>query len=381
MYKYLPKKSTITLNVFHLPLLILAAVVAIAGTGGIIAKSNIFNNKASQQVLSDEDKSEDKEEDKSDDNESDKDEDKNKSEESSSNKEEDNNHEERKSNNESKNKQNSINVTPTPQKVSDKDSENEKEMEDEKGTDEKEMAAEDELEQDEDKVQITSVTNPDGTITKTFVKANGNKTETKIVTYSSTGKVVSEQEIDDEGNEVNDEVQVISSVTNADGTITKTFKKTQKNETEMWALTYDQSGKLIKKVELNADGSIKKEESVDSEHEAEQEDNNEDNSFELVFKSTGGNDIDPKLNTLIKAKLKQEIESEDNLGTTVNKLALEIKTENGTIKYEGTAAKAEKLFGLFGIEVPVDIVIDPITGKITSVNQSFWSKILDFFSY
>jgi hypothetical protein len=42
--------------------------------------------------------------------------------------------------------------------------------------------------------------------------------------------------------------------------------------------------------------------------------------------------------------------------------------------------KDEKLFGLFGVEVPFDLEVDPATGQIRTVKQSFWSKILDFFS-
>ena len=86
------------------------------------------------------------------------------------------------------------------------------------------------------------------------------------------------------------------------------------------------------------------------------------------------------LSKIIRAKLKQEIENEGRLGSAVNKVELEIKTTQGTLKYEGTASKDEKLFGIFGIQIPVDIEIDSITGKITSVNQSFWAKIIDFLS-
>lgn len=195
-----------------------------------------------------------------------------------------------------------------------------------------------------------------------------------------------EKEVEDKDDEnklqIEDKKAEVSSVTNADGTVTKTSKKVDGNEVKTILLTYDQNGILIKKVKLNSDGTVKEEELIDKDTENEIEDINqeEDNEFELTFKPSTNGAVDSALGNIIKAKLKQEIRNEDGLGVSVNKVELEVKTAQGTVKYKGTALKSEKLFGLFGVEVPVDLEIDPITGKIISINQGFWAKILDFFS-
>lgn len=58
-----------------------------------------------------------------------------------------------------------------------------------------------------------------------------------------------------------------------------------------------------------------------------------------------------------------------------------LKTEaNGNLNYEINGVKNEKLLGVFGITIPKDLVISAQTGQVLEVNQSVFSKILDFLS-
>ncbi len=297
----LPKRTTITLSVLTLPIII--ALLVVVGLG-VVTKNAVENKFANNAVLSDED--ENKDESNDDDEDKNEDEDKN----------------------DEKDRRDESQDDRDEQEEKTKDQEQNNDSDD----DEEEIEESDDIEDSED-------------------------------------------ELDD-----GEETVEISTVTNEDGTITKTFTKTEGTKIEMKSLTYDQNGKLIKKTKLNADGSIKEEELVSKNDDEDESDESEDDDFELTFISKAGATVNSALSRVIKAKLKQEIENNDRLGSKVNKVELEIKTTQGTLKYEGTASKNEKLFGIFGIQIPVDIEIDSITGKITSVNQSFWAKIIDFLS-
>lgn len=238
-----------------------------------------------------------------------------------------------------------------------------------------------ELEKHEEKALVSSVTNEDGTITKTIKNVDGDEIETKIITYDATGKIINKVELNEDGSEDKEKVELVTTVTNEDGTITKTFKKSEGSKVEMKSLTYDANGVLIKKAELNADGSIKEEEIVNEDENDDLAEAENEDEFKVVFKPSVDGSVDPILSKIIGAKLEQEIENDERLGTTVNKVELEIKTVDGTIKYEGTAESTEKLLGVFDIQIASDIEVDPVTGKILSVNQSFWTKVVSFFSF
>lgn len=170
-------------------------------------------------------------------------------------------------------------------------------------------------------------------------------------------------------------VELISTVTNPDGTITKTFRKTEGDKVELKALTYDSNGVLIKKAELNLDGTIKEEELVnENDREDSEEPKETPNKLELVIKSDTENPLDSSTAMSIR-------ESINNLGQNFDKIELEAKTEDGKVKYEGTAINTEKLLGLFNVDISKNLEVDSTNGGVVSVNQDFWSKILDFFSF
>jgi len=215
------------------------------------------------------------------------------------------------------------------------------------------------------------------------------KSNTIRTTTTNTQKVEDENEnemedtedIEDEKDiEKTEKQEIVSTVTNEDGTITKTFIKTEGNEVEMRAYTYDVNGTLIKKAELNSDGTVKEEELV-NEDEDNDLNNDDNNEVEIKFVPSADGTTNPALNSIIKAKLEQEIITNKELGTTVNKLELKIKTVDGILKYEGTAESTEKLLGVFDVQIATDVEVDPTTGNILSVNQNFWSKVLSFLSF
>jgi hypothetical protein len=364
------KHKTITLGVFHLPILIALLAIAGVSAGTLALKDRGQNLKAKSAVLSEEDTKDSEDTNK---NEDAKDSEDSNTQESDSQKDSEDS--------EDSNVEHTANtgnrVTSSGRGIENSGKIEDRESDSEEVKDPEEEKAHDELEKSEEMAEVSSVVNADGTVTKTFKKIDGDEIETKIVTYDANGKVIDTEELNEDGSEDTEKTVLISTVTNADGTVTKTFQKTEDGKVELTALTYDKDGNLIKKAKLNADGTVKEEELV-GEHE--EDSGKSEDKFKLVFKPGLDGAVDPALSGIIKAKLEQEIETEGALGTSVNKVELEIKTAKGTIKYEGTALKDEKLFGLFGIEIPVDLVVDPITGKIISVNQSFWSKILDFFS-
>lgn len=295
--------------------------------------------------------------------------------------------------------------------------EDEKDSDDHESNDDKEDENSDDHEDNEDNDREDDSKDSEDRETEDHEIKEEDRTESKRTTTTAPSRttVTSKVENDDhdaaEGDDLNEsdddsketeddlgdvkEHTIISTVTNVDGTITKTFKKTEDGETEMKALTYDANGKLIKKAELNADGTVKEEKLVGSESkdedkskdeaENENEDNEKEDSdkdeFKLVYKPGSEQIESSTFGKLLKAKVKQEIEDDARLGSSVQKLEIEVKTEQGKIKYEGVASSTEKLFGLFNIEISKDVEIDPTTGEIVSVNQSFWSKILGFFSF
>lgn len=65
--------------------------------------------------------------------------------------------------------------------------------------------------------------------------------------------------------------------------------------------------------------------------------------------------------------------------TTTTKV--DIKTESdGTLSYDIAGAKDEKLLGIFDVAVSKNLVVSAQTGRVLTVNQSTFSKILDFLS-
>ncbi len=173
MNKITRTQSSLTLNVFHLPVLLLLILV-VAASGGLAAKKLLPNGNGLSAVLSDEDENESEDSEDSEDGE-DSDEDENDSEDSRDSKDSDD----------------------------DKDGKDEDEdIEDVDDMDDKDVDEdESEIEDEEDKtVVVSTVVNADGTTTKTVKKIEDDgEFELRQFIYNASGKVVDQVELNDDG--------------------------------------------------------------------------------------------------------------------------------------------------------------------------------------
>lgn len=65
--------------------------------------------------------------------------------------------------------------------------------------------------------------------------------------------------------------------------------------------------------------------------------------------------------------------------TTTTGVDLKMETD-GSLSYDIDGTKNEKLLGVFDVAVPKNLVISAETGQVLTVNQSTFSRILDFLS-
>ena len=97
------------------------------------------------------------------------------------------------------------------------------------------------------------------------------------------------------------------------------------------------------------------------------------------------NSVD-KINQFTQAEniqnlIKQNVISNPDLGTNLQNLNLTNTVQQGKEILEGTGLKTENLFGIFKIQIPVSVQINPITGEVITTNKSFWNIILDYLSF
>lgn len=68
-------------------------------------------------------------------------------------------------------------------------------------------------------------------------------------------------------------------------------------------------------------------------------------------------------------------------GIVTTTTGVDLKTESdGSLSYNIEGAKNEKLLGIFDVAVPKNLIVSAETGQVLTVNQSTFSKILDFLS-
>jgi len=68
-------------------------------------------------------------------------------------------------------------------------------------------------------------------------------------------------------------------------------------------------------------------------------------------------------------------------GIVTSAFGVDLKTESdGSLSYNIDGTKNEKLLGVFDVAVPKNLIVSAQTGQVLIVNQSMFSKILDFFS-
>jgi hypothetical protein len=77
----------------------------------------------------------------------------------------------------------------------------------------------------------------------------------------------------------------------------------------------------------------------------------------------------------------QAIDNMLTKGIVTSTSGVKIKTESdGSLSYKIDGTKNEKLLGVFDVAIPKNLVVSAQTGQVLVVNQSTFSKILDFLS-
>ncbi len=68
-------------------------------------------------------------------------------------------------------------------------------------------------------------------------------------------------------------------------------------------------------------------------------------------------------------------------GIVTSTSGVDLKTESdGSLSYNIDGIKSEKLLGVFDVAVPKNLIVSAQTGQVLTVNQSIFSKIIDFLS-
>jgi len=68
-------------------------------------------------------------------------------------------------------------------------------------------------------------------------------------------------------------------------------------------------------------------------------------------------------------------------GIVTSTSGVDLKTESdGSLSYNIDGTKNEKLLGIFDVAIPKNLIVSAQTGQVLTVNQSTFSKILDFLS-
>lgn len=245
-------------------------------------------------------------------------------------------------------------------KDDEEDKEDENEIEDKEDEEDK-TEIEDEFDPEETMEILETINNPDGTVTKKVkITDEDGDIEIKLITYDKDGNIVKKEELDEDGTEHTEKVEILETTNNPDGTVTKKIKITEDDgDVEFKLITYDKDGKVIKEIELNSDGTVK------------DEDEDEDMNEEI---ETEGSAPSPEMILNLKNKL-----LESGIFDSIKKLSLE--TDDGQVEIKVKLVKNEKLFGVFKIEVPYQVLYNTSTDTIVQKVQSIWARILDLITF
>lgn len=263
--------------------------------------------------------------------------------------------------------------------------------------DEDEDEADDEDEDENEVVTKTTVNNPDGTRTEVTTKVDGDETKVTELTYDQNGNLIMKKQTEQEG--VKGEVKTT---------------------------TYDIYGNKLSQVEMKTlDGQIIKIESDDEEDGDDAEADGVEMKYDaqnqrLIIESEQGDAesrlviaVDGDNFTITQAGYRaaadfpmtvDEATGAITIQTSAGPIALkalpgtivqsalnsgEINVISGTdieesdhkIVYTLTGTKFEKLLGIFTVEIPVEVEYDGQSGQFMDSSTSFFSGILDIFSF
>lgn len=289
----------------------------------------------------------------------------------------------------------------------------EKEREDEKKEQEKEREREEEQEEEQKKEQEKNksktretIVSDDGTRTVIKKETEGNKVESEIKVYNAAGQLIEERKIKTEdGNEVKVEIKTRA----GDGSKLSEIKFKQEDDGGLKLEIKDEEGtkSRVRYDDKKAEVRVR---SADSDDENEIEDDDldqnddtvirlgdEENEFEIehgyqkakvkfpltvdddtgkVYVTTGSGEL--KELTNMPDQIVEKI-SERNSSVVVKEM--EIKEDGEELKYEISADKIEKLFGIVDVAVPMLMEYDPVTGEFKYSTSDFGSSLLDLLSF
>lgn len=89
----------------------------------------------------------------------------------------------------------------------------------------------------------------------------------------------------------------------------------------------------------------------------------------------------PSGSSVVSVLPQQVIDNMFAAGIVTATSGVDLKTESdGSLTYDIDGTKSEKLLGVFDVAIPKNLIVSAQTGEVLTVNQSTFSKILDFLS-
>lgn len=211
-----------------------------------------------------------------------------------------------------------------------------------------------------------------------------------------------EQEEDDDNDDGKGErvgenkIKTQQRVQNSDGTYYFTKTETEGNKVKIETKTYDASGKLLKEEKHegddegfeseteNSSGNKLKIRVQDTEALIKREGVTGLDNFPLYLDENDGSVYVETPNGQVKLGVMPQsiIEKAEDLDTvdSVEDVELESETED-KLEFKLKTKSAEKLFGIFNVEIPATLYFDAQNGEQLRSEQTFMNKVLSFFSF
>jgi len=79
--------------------------------------------------------------------------------------------------------------------------------------------------------------------------------------------------------------------------------------------------------------------------------------------------------------IKEKASTLPEIVTNLQNLNLNNVTIDGKEIIQGTGLKTESVFGIFQIQVPVSVTINPLTGEVITSNKSIWEIFLSYIGF
>lgn len=296
-------------------------------------------------------------------------------------------------------------------KDDDKDEDEDEDKED--SEDDEDSKDEDEKDDEDEKEHVEQTrTNANGVRTVIKKESEGDKMQYEIVKYDASGKKIEERKYE---STPNDETQFnLKTFGSAGGKLSEIKYKSKDGEEIKLMIRdedktktfvrYDENHNSIKVIQNPSEQrKTESETEVEDENETETEDEIEidfdQDSEEVeitrngksarvtlpvsVNDDTGGVVLSTSQGDVVLAQLPDmvvEQAMEDHENTRFKKIRIR-EQDDKKLVYELTAEKAEKLLGLFAVQVPSLVEYDAQTGELVNSSQTFMQQVLDILSF